>query len=456
MGLFILICLQRQLFADSIDSELQTLLSQHLVRGELAEAIEPEKELFQLGKYLFFSKTLSGNFDTACASCHHPMLGGGDGLPLSIGVAAKDVDLLGPGRVHAEGDLPVPRNSPTTFNIALYKRGLFWDSRIERLSSLDKPIAIRTPESPFGLPDILAGDSLLAAQARFPVASEDEMGGDSSYSVMCLGDMREEIEERLSQIGDWNEWFRDAFGESGTEYRKVALALAAYQRSQSFTDSPFNRYVKGERGALSDKEKRGALLFYRSRAKGGAACGSCHLGDTFTDEGFWAIAAPQIGRGKRSGFSSTHDFGRYIQTQDKQDLLTFRTPSLLNIEVTAPYTHAGALPTLQSVIRHHLNPKASLKEYDGSEAGTAITEYVAATTAETLRTLTNSKRVISTFQSPQSLSQPEVDDLIAFLRALTDPCVRDRGCLTKWIPAPEDPSPESHTLFAIDKDGRLL
>ncbi|HHJ19265.1 MAG TPA: hypothetical protein ENJ84_05495, partial [Gammaproteobacteria bacterium] len=93
----------------------------------------------QLGKKLFFTKGLGGDKDSACVTCHHPTLGGGDNLSLSIGVGAETPDLLGPGRfhdstsTHFDGGPTVPRNAPTTFNIALWDRALFLDGRVESL-----------------------------------------------------------------------------------------------------------------------------------------------------------------------------------------------------------------------------------------------------------------------------------------------------------------------------------
>ena len=93
----------------------------------------------QLGKKLFFTKGLGGDSDSACVTCHHPSLGGGDDLSLSIGVGAETPDLLGPGRFHDstaanyDGGPTVPRNAPTTFNIAMWDQVLFHDGRVESL-----------------------------------------------------------------------------------------------------------------------------------------------------------------------------------------------------------------------------------------------------------------------------------------------------------------------------------
>ena len=149
--------------ADSpeLDTELRQMVSDLGLTGDAAagRALPSVSDpLAQLGMQLFFSKGLSGDLDAACVSCHHPQLGGGDALTLPIGVAAEVHDLLGPGRRHLagsegfDGGPTVPRNSPTTFNLALWDKTLFWDGRIESLTGTagtngsDGPI--RTPDVP--------------------------------------------------------------------------------------------------------------------------------------------------------------------------------------------------------------------------------------------------------------------------------------------------------------------
>jgi len=118
------------------DIALRLVIEANGLTGDPAEGLDLpsiDDPLAALGRKLFFSKSLGGDRDSACVSCHHPVLGGGDGLALSIGVGADDPDLLGPGRTHPDGELTVPRNAPTTFNVALWQKGLFWDSRVEQL-----------------------------------------------------------------------------------------------------------------------------------------------------------------------------------------------------------------------------------------------------------------------------------------------------------------------------------
>lgn len=176
IGLFISACNNGSgSFDPVLNNHVRDIISERSLTGNPAagrDLPDINSPLAQLGKKLFFSKTLGGDFDSACVSCHHPQLGGGDASSLSIGVGAYKPDLLGPGRIHPDGDLTVPRNAPTTFNIALWVKDLFWDGRIESLSG-----GIRTPDSSFNETDPFAGSSLPVAQSRFPVTSPDEMRG---------------------------------------------------------------------------------------------------------------------------------------------------------------------------------------------------------------------------------------------------------------------------------------
>ena len=256
-----------------LDAAVRQEIRAHELGGDPAEGLDLpsiDDPLAVLGRRLFFSTSLGGDHDSACVSCHHPVLGGGDGLALSIGVGADDPELLGPGRTHPDGDLTVPRNAPTTFNLALYERALFWDSRVEQLEG-----GIRTPDSAFGDADPDAGESLSEAQARFPVTSEDEMRGFEFVADGENDEVREALEQRLSEDGRWAPEFESVFDAADTTYARIAEAIAAYEDSQVFTDTPWAAYVRGDNSAIGEKAKRGALLFFQTVEEGGFDCASC-------------------------------------------------------------------------------------------------------------------------------------------------------------------------------------
>jgi len=452
---------------DDIDTALRSLLADYGLTGdptagrELPAITDP---LAQLGRHLFFTKALSGELDTACVSCHLPTLGGGDGLSLSIGVHAIDPDLIGPGRVHRDNTPLVPRNAPTTFNIALWDRVIFHDGRIESLDAIPGTNGagthgIRTPDAPFAVADPLAGENLTMAQARFPVTSEAEMRGEEFEAGELGHTVRNHLAERLCAVGEdgldadtsawWQAEFTQVFGPAPTvkeliTEQRIAQALAAYERSQIFVDTPWQAYVAGETNAISDSAKRGALLFYRPLDAGGANCVECHSGAFFTDEQFHVQAIPQIGPGKGDGPRGTDDFGRYRETGDSHDMYAFRTPTLLNVTVTGPYGHDGAYTTLEGIVRHHLDPQRAVADYDWGQLDPTI--QVRDTVTQTRKALIhlqlNRLLGVPTIDAVQ-LTDGEVVDLLSFLATLTDPCVQDATCLAPWMLDPDSPDPHA-------------
>ncbi|MCK5771133.1 cytochrome c peroxidase [Algiphilus sp.] len=436
--------------------------------------------LAQLGMQLFFSKALGGDSDAACVSCHHPMLGGGDDLSLSIGVGAVDPDLLGPGRRHPGAQPTVPRNAPTTFNTALWDQYLFLDGRVESLGKeagmAGRGSGIRTPDVALGSADPAAGIDLLAAQARFPVTSMEEMRGEHFEASGNNADVRRHLAERLGGYGNaqaelpgsqWLTAFRAAFGsdepaESLITYANIAEALAAYQRSQTFVATPWRDYVQGDTSALDDQQKRGALVFFRAPEAGGAGCASCHSGDFFTDEDFHNIAMPQIGPGK--GDDGDGDFGRYRETGIAAERFAFRTPTLLNVAVTGPFGHAGAYDSLRETVLHHLDAHSAvaafdfglgqLDQFEGN--GEQLYPRARAHTEAALAHLDAARASGDTKLPTVSLTDRDVDALVAFLEALTDPCVLDRQCMAAWIPGDASPDPDGQRLTAVDRFGDRL
>jgi len=440
---------------------------------ELPDISDP---IAQLGMKLFFSKSLSGELDTACVSCHHPMMGGGDNLSLSIGVQAELPDLLGPGRLHAssglhfDGGPTVPRNAPTTFNMGLWDKTIFHDGRIESLGKEplkngDDGAGIRTPDTTFGVADSNA-INLTQAQARFPVTSIEEMRATfeegSSNDVLRNALVGRLVDQTLPNT--WLNEFQSAFDSTEDakallNFDNVAHALAEYERSQVFVNSPWKAFVNGDDDAMSESAVRGAKLFYSKPQSGGAGCVGCHSSDFFSDEEFHVLATPQIGRGKGDGETGDDDFGRFRETGVATDKYAFRTPTLLNVAVTGPWTHAGAYNDLSAMIEHHANPAAAIEEYDftlsalepGIQRDNAETNTRKALAAlEALQTSGNSKLPML------ELSEENLQDLVAFMHALTDPCVEDRDCMSPWIPNDTTTQPDALQLNAVDVNSELL
>jgi cytochrome c peroxidase len=249
----------------------------------------------------------------------------------------------------------VPRNSPTILNSALLPVQ-FWDGRVIGYG-LDA--AVVTPEravNQLGLRDPLT------VQALFPVTSLHEMAG-ATLGHLPPADIRRQLAQRLSRQPAYAQRFAEIFGAEEATPLHVALALAEFERRFIFTHAPWDDYLAGNRAALTDQQKRGALLFF-GELNPQVYCAQCHSGDLFTDLDFHNILAPQLGPGKGHGSSGREDWGRAGVTFDLRDQYKFRTPPLRNVALTAPYLHSGAYATLADAIWHHANVWESAANYD--------------------------------------------------------------------------------------------
>lgn len=236
----------------------------------------PEK--VALGRRLFFDPRLSAENTMSCATCHQPERAFGDGLPRA-----------------RSGERTLARNTPTVLNVA-WLPSYFWDGRTETLE----------------------------AQSLGPIQSPEEMNQDLAG-----------LEQELAAVPDYVRQFQAAFG-SGVSRDAIAKALAAYQRTLVAADSPFDRFLAGDRQALTPEARRGYELFL-----GDAGCVRCHHGPLLTD-----------GKFHRLGIGRT-DLGRAAVTGKSDDRYRFRTPPLRNIADTAPYMHDGSLKTLDDVVQFY-------------------------------------------------------------------------------------------------------
>jgi cytochrome c peroxidase len=472
------------------DQRLRDLIDEHGLTGDPTsnrDLPSIESSLAQLGKKLFFSKSLGGGFDSACVTCHHPVLGGGDGLSLPVGTLAVEPDLLGPGRRHVNGAPSVPRNSPTVFNVGLWDTGLFWDSRVESIGKQaganGSLSGIRTPDSIFLEADPDAGANLVAAQARFPVTSADEMKTEQFEAESDNYQIRAHLAARIGDYGvgrgelDDNFWlseFQIAYGSTAdaeelVTFARIAESLGEYERSMVFIDSPWKAYVEGDTTALTEQQKLGAILFLTDNdppgnggnPEDGAGCVRCHSGDTFSDGLHHTIGFPQIGPGKGDGVTGDDDFGRERESGASNDLYRFRTASLLNVEVTAPYTHNGAYDSLDQVLRHYDDPVdevddffdaggwCQLEQFSALDNCTMLYPNARSNSISALDELRRQRNEGGAEFVPVNLNRQERGQIVAFLRSLTDPCVLDAECLSPWIANRTDAGPDGRQLNAI-------
>jgi cytochrome c peroxidase len=233
------------------------------------------------------------------------------------------------------GGRELARRSPSVLNAA-YNLRLFWDGRA----------------------------STLEQQAEGPLLAAAEM----NMSADLLG-------ARLQAIPEYDRWFQAVFGESPT-LKNTVRAIAAFERTLITPHGPFDAYARGNKDALSISEKRGLILFI-----GKAACVQCHNGPTFTDSRFHRLGMPRRAPGPE-------DVGRYAVSGHDQDRGAFRTPTLRNVSLRAPYMHDGAFTTLEEVV-------------DFYDRGGDVDPQKSPLIFEL------------------GLSKPEKADLIAFLRSLT-------------------------------------
>ena len=301
----------------------------------------------------------------------------------------------------------------------------------------------------------------------FPVVSAIEMAGQDGENSIAEAASRKnmagqdgvwaQLGERLRGIAEYVALFESAFparvtGAADVSYVLAANAIAAFETGAFRADgSPFDRYQRGQLGALSRSAERGAGLFY-----GRAGCGSCHSGKFQTDHGFHAIGMPQIGPGKSDRGATDYwamtgekafpeDLGRGGVTERPEDEFKFRTPSLRNVAITGPWGHDGAYQTLEDVVRHHADPVAALESYrldrsllpplDGVLELTSVGSKVSQRWLnehrlraflmrdDWVQTRTELRGRIATANelAPVSLSDRDVEDIVAFLESLTDP-----------------------------------
>ncbi len=235
-----------------------------------------------LGKKLYFDTRLSKDNTISCASCHSPALGWSDAGPTSTGIDNQ------------KGG----RRAPPVSNSA-YSPLQFWDGRAPSLEE----------------------------QAKGPVANPIEMGNTHEVMIRSLNDIPGYVEE-----------FKAVFGTTPVTVDQVAQAIAAYERTIVTTDSPFDRYVRGNDDALTPLEKKGLEIF-----NGKGHCTACHWGSNFSDGRFHNL-------GVKPAAGEKPDEGRYAVTKNANDMGAFKTPTVRDAAARPPYMHNGTEKTLEDVM----------------------------------------------------------------------------------------------------------
>lgn len=256
-----------------------------------------------LGRDLFFDPILSRDSTVSCGTCHQPARAFADGRERSIGIY---------GRV---GE----RNAPGLANVGYLHQTLFWDGRAAGLEE----------------------------QALHPIATAAEMGGDWP-SVL----------KKLRRHPGYLTRFRQAFGlrpDEGVSKEHVGKALAQFQRSLISADSKYDRVQRGT-AAFTEEEALGFALFFdlgddvdgEFADLPTAECAHCHTPPHFTNQRFF-----NNGLDEALALEDFKDPGRGAISGSRYDLGLFRTPSLRNVALTAPYMHDGRMNTLEEVVAHY-------------------------------------------------------------------------------------------------------
>ena len=378
----------------------------------------------QLGQLLFYDPILSGNRNIACATCHHPSLGTADGVPLALGEGAVG---LGRNRKLDPAHPPekrIPRNAPALFNLGAHEfTVLFHDGRLE--ADPDSPAGIRTPMDA----DMVGGfASALSAQTMFPVLSRDEMAGDHRENdigravrqglIAGKGGAWDLIAKRVASVPEYVAQFAAVYPEIKSpdqiKFTDISNAIAVFMAFEWRSDTaPFDAVLRGQTQPDA-ATRRGIELFY-----GPANCASCHSGAFLTDHKFHATGVPQIGPGKAATFENhNRDEGRFRVTGDPADLYAFRTPSLRNVALTAPYGHAGAHDDLAQFVAYHADPRTAFERFD---TATVTLPDFAAEDFNIMRSDSERQAILDAVTlKPVTLSPQDVADITAFLNSLTD------------------------------------
>ncbi len=275
----------------------------------------PEK--VKLGQILYHDPRLSSTGTVSCASCHNTMLGGEDNRPNSMGVNGQTGG----------------RSAPTVWNSA-FNEVQFWDGRAASLED----------------------------QAAGPVTNPIEMGMKNWNDVVV----------RLKSIEGYQALFEKAFGKNSISKDNATKAIAAYERTLITPNSPYDKYVKGNKSAMTDQQVKGMEKFAE------LGCGGCHSGPAFNGPGMFQ-KFPVFSNGFfNAKYKFVKDKGRAEVTKKESDNHFWKVPTLRNIAITAPYFHNGSVKTLDDAVK-----------------------------------------IMAKMQLDKDLSKDEIADIVAFLNALT-------------------------------------
>jgi cytochrome c peroxidase len=271
----------------------------------------------ELGQMLFMDPRFSSTGTISCNSCHNVMLGGEDNRAVSMGVHGQTGG----------------RSAPTVWNSG-FSSAQFWDGRAATLEE----------------------------QAKGPVTNPIEMG---------MGEL-EEAMDRVRDIPGYRPYFEKAFGNKDPmTVENAARAVAAYERTLITPNSPYDRYVKGDRKALTEQQIRGMNTF------ASVGCTTCHSGAAFNGpamkpgSGFFMKFPANADSKYIEQYRLVDDKGRFEVTGKQHDAAMWKVPTLRNVALTAPYFHNGAVKTLDEAVRVMASTQLN-KELDSAQTGDIV------------------------------------------------------------------------------------
>ncbi len=442
---------------ENLDAQLAAVLRANHFTGKIESTLEKRlgrklnPDVAKVGQLLWFDTITALHDDNTCAGCHVPSTGFGD--PLSIAVGIQSNKVAGHARVGPHNQ----RRTPKTLNIAFYP-ALMWNGRFNSISGdpfdNSKGFKFPLPEGTtrFGPNDPIIRH-LAQAQGEMPPTEVTEVAGftgtkGTPYSLGPLFDqfddgkgsplpipdaqgyrndpIREAVLKRLNAIDNYRKLFGKAFPavEDGApiDFTMFGRAIAEFEFTLTYANAPIDQFARGDRDAMTPREKRGALLFF-----GKANCVSCHAvagkaNEMFSDFQEYNIGVPQIcphfGKGLGNVLfdgAENEDYGLEQITNNDSDRYHFRTAPLRNLVIQPAFMHNGSFTRLEDAIRHHLNVYESARNYDPAKAGVAPELREKGPVEPVLL------GVDEQLKKPIQLTDREFDDLVAFVRdALQD------------------------------------
>jgi cytochrome c peroxidase len=361
---------------DALTQELTDTLQELGFTGRIEDTLEDrlgrriDRKLADLGRLLWFDTITGLNNDNTCAGCHSPTNGFGDTQSIAIGI--ENNGIVGPHRAGPRNQ----RRAPLVLNNAFFPN-LMWNSRFASLSNdpFDNSAGFLFPS-----PEVLSLSylpQLLVAQAFIPPTERVEVAGFEFPGDNF--DIRAEVLRRLNEIDEYRRLFGRSFPEvkdgDPINFDMFGKAIAEFEFTLTFANAPIDRFARGHKNALTDNQKKGALLFF-----GKAGCVVCHAvsgqsNEMFSDFKQHVLGIPQIvpsvGNVVFDGPGANEDFGLEQITGDPSDRYKFRTSPIRNVALQPTFMHNGAFTRLEDAIRHHLDVCTSARKYNPADAGVA-------------------------------------------------------------------------------------